>query len=187
VDWRIGESPELLAELGDSGCVQVLVGIESWTTSFAGMGRKRADCSRVLDAVERIQEHGVAVLACFVAGGDGDDRASLDELAAFLEGAPFADVQLTVLTPFPGTALFERLRREGRLLADRGWSHYTLFDVTFRPRRMSPEELERGFQNLVARVHRPEEARRRAEIRRRIWRRRPRLLVEEPSAPVLER
>ena len=171
VDWRVGERPELVSVLSESGCVQVLVGIESLTSRFAGMGAKAADRSRVLDSVERIQEHGVAVLACFVVGGDADDRRALDELALFLEDAPFADVQLTVLTPFPGTVLHERLQREGRLL-ERDWSHYTLFDVTFRPQRMGVEELEAAFRDLVATAHRPEAARRRAEIRRRIWRNR---------------
>jgi hypothetical protein len=176
--------------LAGSGCVQVLVGIESLATDFAGMGAKRADLGRVLDAVERIQESGVAVLACFVVGGDADDRDSLEALGDFLEDAPFADVQLTVLTPFPGTVLFERLRRDDRLLAECDWSHYTLFDVTFRPRRMSPAELERGFRELVSRVHRPECARRRAEIRRRIWRGHPRWsadIAEEPIASEIER
>jgi radical SAM superfamily enzyme YgiQ (UPF0313 family) len=185
VDWRIGERPELVAALGEAGCVQVLVGIESLATRFGGMGAKAAGRARVLDAIERIQEHGVAVLACFVVGGDEDERSTLDELAGFLEEAPFADVQLTVLTPFPGTALFARLQREGRLLEHRDWSHYTLFDVTFRPARMGPEELERGFRELVASVHRPEAARRRAELRRAIWRRNPRLR-EERAREVVE-
>lgn len=169
VDWRVGERPELVAALAESGCVQVLIGIESLATRFDGMGPKAADPARILAAIAALQERGVAVLACFVVGGDDEDRRSLDALAAFLEQASFADVQLTLLTPFPGTPLFERLQREGRLLPERGWAHHTLFDVTFRPKHMEPAELERAFRELVATVHRPEAARRRAALRRAIW------------------
>jgi radical SAM superfamily enzyme YgiQ (UPF0313 family) len=172
-DWRIGERPDVLRGLAASGCVQVLVGVESLAVRHAGMGDKAASLGRILDAVHAIQESGVAVLGCFIVGGDGEDRAALDRLGEFLLDAPFADVQLTVQTPFPGTALHRRLKRQGRLLADRGWSHYTLFDVTYRPDSLSVDELERSFRELVRAAFGPEPAARRAALRKRIWQRRP--------------
>lgn len=57
----------------------------------------------------------------------------------------------------------------GRLLADRGWEACTLFDVTYRPDRLSPEALERGFRNLVKMVYGPGATRRRNEIRAAVW------------------
>src|SRR5439155_25885594 len=116
VDWRIGERPDVLRGLAASGCVQVLVGIESLVFRHPGMGAKQADLGRVLDAVRAVQEAGVAVIGCFLVGCDGETRASLDRLAAFIPDSPLADVQLTVQTPFPGTALHRRLQRAGRLL-----------------------------------------------------------------------
>jgi hypothetical protein len=116
----------------------------------------------------------VAVVGCFIVGADGETEASLDRLGSFLEAAPMADVQLTLQTPFPGTALRRRLRREGRLLADRGWPHHTLFDLTYRPDAMSVEALESGFHTLLRRVFSEGPARRRAEIRRRVWSGHPR-------------
>ena len=53
-----------------------------------------------------------------------------------------------MLTPFPGTPLHARLRREGRLLRERFWDRCTLFDVTFSPKRMTVEELEAGLRWL---------------------------------------
>jgi radical SAM superfamily enzyme YgiQ (UPF0313 family) len=167
-DWRIGERPEILEQLAASGCVQVLVGIETLRPRHAGMGAKAAPLPRVMEALERVQESGVPVIGCFVVGGDGEDFESMAELQAFLLEAPLADVQLTVQTPFPGTGLHARLAREGRLLPERGWNAHTLFDVTYRPDRLSVDELERGFVNLVKCVFSEGPARRRAEIRRRI-------------------
>ncbi len=175
-DWRIGERPALLDRLAASGCVQVLIGVETLVPRHAGMGAKAAPLSRVMDAVAAIQDRGVAVIGCFVVGGDGEDFESLHALGEFLVEAPFADLQLTLETPFPGTGLRVRLGREGRLLRDRGWEACTLFDVAFRPDRMSVEQLESGFRNLVRMVFAHGPSGRRAKLRRRIWGRREEVL-----------
>lgn len=168
-DWRIGERPEIVERLAESGCVQVLIGIEAFTHPYAGMGTKRAPEQRVMDAVACLQDAGVAVIGCFVVGADGDDVESVHALAEWLMDAPFADVQLTVQTPFPGTALRSRLEREGRILPDRGWEACTMFDVAYRPARMSAAELERAFRSAVSMVFAPEPATKRSAIRRRVW------------------
>jgi radical SAM superfamily enzyme YgiQ (UPF0313 family) len=174
-DWRLGERFDLLSDLAASGCVQVLIGIESLVFRYPGMGPKQAELSRIMDAVAAIQTAGVAVIGCFIVGCDGETHQSLDRLAEFVLASDLADVQLTLQTPFPGTALRRRLEREGRLLADRGWSHCTLFDLTYRPDMMSVGELESAFKALVRRVFAPAPSGRRAAIRRRIWNSNPRL------------
>jgi radical SAM superfamily enzyme YgiQ (UPF0313 family) len=171
-DWRIGERSEVLGQLASSGCVQVLVGIESLIFRYPGMGAKRAPLTRVMDAIGRIQDSGVAVIGCFIVGGDGEDHESMQSLAEFILECPLADVQLTLATPFPGTALHERLKAQGRLLHDRPWSSYTLFDATFQPDRLSVNELESGFHNLIRMVFSTEPTARRNQIRRDIWARR---------------
>jgi radical SAM superfamily enzyme YgiQ (UPF0313 family) len=169
VDWRLGERTDVLRDLAASGCVQVLVGFESLVHGHAGMGAKRAEHARVLDACLAMQAAGVAVIGCFIVGSDGDTQESMADLGELLAEIPLADVQVTMLTAFPGTALRSRLEREGRLIADRGWSACTLFDATFVPDRMSVEELERGFRNVVAMGHGAGPAAVRAAIRRSVW------------------
>jgi radical SAM superfamily enzyme YgiQ (UPF0313 family) len=171
VDWRVGERPGVLAGLASSGCVQVLVGFESLVFRHPGMGPKQAEMERMMDAVRAIQAAGVAVLGCFILGSDGETRQSLARLADFLADAPLADVQLTLETPFPGTALYRRLRQAGRLLGGRGWSHYTLFDVTYQPDRLSVAELEAGFRETVQAVFAAGPSARRRRIRMETWRR----------------
>jgi hypothetical protein len=60
---------------------------------------------------------------------------------------------VTILTPFPGTPLYERLDREGRILEPGEWTKCTLFDVNYRPANMSPAELADGFRQLVVRLY----------------------------------
>jgi radical SAM superfamily enzyme YgiQ (UPF0313 family) len=176
-DWRIGERPDVLRGLAASGCVQVLVGIESLVLRYPGMGGKQAELARIMAAIERIQEAGVAVNGCFIVGADGETRASLDKLASFIRESSLADVQVTLQTPFPGTALYRRLCQQGRLLPERGWSHYTLFDVTYQPDSLTVPELETGFRELIGASFSTECAARRTSIRKRILRDRAGLLA----------
>jgi radical SAM superfamily enzyme YgiQ (UPF0313 family) len=171
-DWRIGERPDVLRELASSGCVQVLVGVESLTTHYDGFGAKRAPLPRVMDALRRVQDAGVAVIGCFVVGGDDDTLSTMHELGEWLTTCELADIQITLQTPFPGTPLRARLAAEGRLLSNRSWDACTLFDVAYQPANMSVAELERGFRNVVGMVHAPELAAKRDDLRRQIWGRR---------------
>ncbi|NOX53023.1 MAG: radical SAM protein [Planctomycetes bacterium] len=179
-DWRLGERPDLLERLAEAGCVEVLIGFESLVFRYPGQGPKAAEPSRVLRAVDAIQEAGVAVNGCFVVGADGETRQSIDRLARFLADSPLAEIQLTLQTPFPGTPLYRRLRREKRLLPDRGWPFYTMFDVVYQPDRMTPQELQQGFEELIRCVFSTEEVMKRDRIRRQVWQRNPSMRRSRP-------
>jgi radical SAM superfamily enzyme YgiQ (UPF0313 family) len=174
-DWRIGERPELLARLAQAGCVQVLVGIESLVFRYPGMGQKQAELERIMAAVEAIQAAGVAVNGCFIVGAEGETQQSLDRLIDFVGSSPLAEVQVTLQTPFPGTLLYRKLKEQRRLLIDRGWPHYTLFDVTYLPDAMSVEELEQGFRRVLEQTFSGSAARRRERVRHQVWHRNARL------------
>jgi radical SAM superfamily enzyme YgiQ (UPF0313 family) len=174
-DWRVGENPAVLARLAEAGCVQLLVGLESLVHDHRGMGAKQTSLNRMMDAVRAIQDAGVAVIGCYILGSDGETAESIERLRRFLEEDPCADIQITLQTPFPGTALRKRLKREGRLLDDRDWSHHTLFDVTYRPDRMTPDALADAFKALLIDAFGDEPTRRRKRIRRETWSRNPAL------------
>ncbi|MDA1049580.1 MAG: radical SAM protein [Planctomycetota bacterium] len=168
-DWRLGERPEVLKGLAASGCRQVLVGIESMVFRYPGMGAKQAELDRMMDAVSAVQEAGVVVNGCFIVGADGETDESLDRLVAFILESPLAEVQITLQTPFPGTMLYNRLVQQGRLIEDRDWSHFTLFDVTYRPDAMTVEQLEAGFRRVLRAVFSPAASERRSQLRKSIW------------------
>jgi radical SAM superfamily enzyme YgiQ (UPF0313 family) len=168
-DWRIGEDPKLVKALADSGCVQVLVGIESPEHIYRGMGKKQAEAWRMLDAVDAIQEAGVVVNGCFIAGADGESDRSLDAMASFINESNLAEVQITLQTPFPGTGLYRRLKKKRRLIENRDWSYYTLFDVVHRPDAMTTEQLEAGFVRMMETVFSSESSAKRTSLRRKVW------------------
>lgn len=148
-----------------SGCRQVLIGLESPAgDDLAGVDPhdwKRKRSGRYLEAIERIQSRGVTVNGCFVLGLDNHTPDIFARVKEFVERSQLLEVQLTVMTPFPGTPLYDRLAREGRLLRPRYWDRCTLFDVNYRPRGMTVEQLEEGLRWLFREVYNEREYTRR--------------------------
>jgi radical SAM superfamily enzyme YgiQ (UPF0313 family) len=167
-DLSIHEDPELLTLMSESGCAEVLIGLESPTEEgLEGIelrsNWKRKRWHEYEQAIGRIQSHGIRVNGCFVLGLDGHGARVFDDVYDFADRCGLFDVQITVATPFPGTPLYHRLKRENRLLRDGAWELCTLFDVNFQPRGMTVEQLRSGFRQLAVRLYGDEPARRRRE------------------------
>ncbi len=157
-DLTVAEDEDLVDLMRESGCRQVLVGLESPSAeALQGVetrgNRKALWAGRHMEAVRTIQSHGVTVNGCFVLGLDGHTPSVFDDVLRFAEEAPLYDVQITVMTAFPGTPLFDRLRGEGRLLADGRWDRLTLFDVNHRPKGMSGQDLRSGLHRLASELY----------------------------------
>lgn len=165
-DVSVADDPTLLAMMHEAGCAEVLIGFESPTPEgLDGVelrrNWKRSRIGTYREAIERIQSHGIAVNACFVLGLDGDGPEIFEAVESFVEETKPFDVQITVQTAFPGTPLYDRLRREERLLEEGAWERCTLFDVNYRPLRMSVEDLEQGLVELGRRLYSEEATARR--------------------------
>lgn len=157
-DVRVAEDDELLGLMRDSGCQQVLIGLESpRRASLDGMELRSNWKARQQDfykeAIAKIQSYGVTVNGCFILGLDGDSPEVFDDVLTFVRDTQLYEVQVTFMTAFPGTPLYARLQREGRILRDRAWELCTLFDINFRPKGMSVAELQSGFLHLVKELY----------------------------------
>jgi radical SAM superfamily enzyme YgiQ (UPF0313 family) len=157
-DISVAEDRELLGLMRDSGCAQVLIGLESpGCGPLLGLERrtdwKARHFDTYLESIDRIQDHGISVNGCFILGLDGTGPESFEEVLDFVVQSQLHEVQITVLTPFPGTPLYDRLRSTGRLLEPEAWQLCTLFDVNFVPDGMSVRELETGFRWLAERLY----------------------------------
>jgi radical SAM superfamily enzyme YgiQ (UPF0313 family) len=95
----------------------------------------------------------VTVNGCFVLGLDHSGPDSFQHVFEFVRDTGLYEVQITVMTPFPGTPLYARLEAEGRLLYPGAWERCTLFDVNYRPAQLSVEELESGFRDLALKIY----------------------------------
>jgi radical SAM superfamily enzyme YgiQ (UPF0313 family) len=159
-DIAVAEDPELLELMRESGCRQVLIGLESPVAAGLGGIELRRDWKlRKLpeyeSAIRTIQSQGIAVNGCFVLGLDGHTEGVFDAVYDFVERTGLYEAQITVLTPYPGTALYHRLRQQHRLLEDGAWNRCTMFDVNYLPTGMSPERLQWGLVELGRRLYDP--------------------------------
>lgn len=160
-DISIAEDPGLLDLVRASGCRQLLIGLESPTgAGLDGIERRTNWKLRQLDryeaGVRRIQAHGVTVNGCFILGLDGDTEAAFDAIYDFVARTNLFEVQITVLTPFPGTPLYHRLLQAGRIIDPGAWNKCTLFDVNFVPQNVSPQRLQQGLVDLAKRLYHPD-------------------------------
>jgi hypothetical protein len=106
-----------------------------------------------MDAIQGIQDAGITVNGCFVLGLDHSDTNSFDDIWEFVQKSGLYEVQITVMTPFPATPLYDRLLREGRILKGNAWELCTLFDINYQPKQMSVEELNSGLLALTQKLY----------------------------------
>jgi radical SAM superfamily enzyme YgiQ (UPF0313 family) len=157
-DISVAEDEELLTLMHEAGCRQVLIGLESPGPGVLDGIEMRSNfkarwAGRYLESLRTIQCHGITVNGCFILGLDGHTPDIFQEVLDFATQVPLFDVQITVLTPFPGTPLYDRLLKCDRLLEPQRWDLCTLFDVNFRPTRMTETQLREGMYWLAERLY----------------------------------
>ncbi len=145
---------EFLELAARSGCKQLFIGLESVSqASLNGVAKAFNRVDQYARAIERIHAHGLSVQAGIVFGFDHDTEAVFADTLDFLETVGVQNATFNILTPFPGTPLFQRLEAEGRILT-RDWSKYNgRANVVFQPRHMSPDALLAGYKYAQARFY----------------------------------
>lgn len=157
-DISIADDQALLEAIAQAGCRQVLIGLESPTAeALDGLEQKtnfkKQRFARYREAIKMIQSYGITVNGCFILGLDDHGPDVFDAVYRFVEETMLYEVQITILTPFPGTPLYRRFRSEGRLLEAEAWERCTLFDVNYRPAKMTADELRQGMYSLTSRLY----------------------------------
>jgi radical SAM superfamily enzyme YgiQ (UPF0313 family) len=160
-DISVSEDTELLGLMRQTGCVQVLIGLESpITTGLEGLELKNdwkvKKFPEYKERIDTIQSHGITVNGCFIIGLDGHTPEIFGQVFEFVKELELYEVQITIATPFPGTPFYDRLKKEGRLLEPDNWKKCTLFDLNFKPQGMSEKELRNGFMELGKKIYNEE-------------------------------
>ena len=155
-DAGITDDNELLSKIANAGCTQLLIGFESLCSeNLQGLNQnhwKMKKLDSYKDIIKRIQSFGIGVVGSFVLGLDNDTPDVFDNLYSFIEETALYATNITILTPFPGTETYEKLKTEGGLHSN-DWSAHNGFELTFKPNNMTIEEFEKGFTNLNMRLN----------------------------------
>jgi len=155
----------LLDRLAESGCIFVLIGFESLSEeNLKQMGKSWNKVSGdYLEIVKKFHRRGMAVYGTFVFGYDHDTPELIEKSLKFALEAKLEIANFNPLTPTPGSALYDRLKSEGRLIHELWWqdSSYRYGDAIFSPKGMSPDvfaekcfEAKKRFYSWTSIAHR---------------------------------
>jgi radical SAM superfamily enzyme YgiQ (UPF0313 family) len=163
VSIDVTDDPDLIRTMALAGCTGVFVGFESLTDENLSDARKKtpkaADYAR---RVRMLHDNGIQVNGSFVLGFDHDRKDVFTRTAEWIEENRLECATFHILTPYPATPLYRQMEGEGRLL-HRDWARYDTAHAVFRPKHMTPEELEQGYAWIYQRLF----------SHASIWRRRP--------------
>lgn len=153
---NLARDPELMTAMRDAGFNMVFVGIETTDPTALRTARKYQNTpNSMLEDVRAIQRHGMEVTAGFIVGLDREPDDVGDRICDFCQEAGIPTAMVGLLTPVRGSLLYERFKREGRLLKDvPEGSNTHLFELGFIPdRNRSPAAILTGYKALLARLY----------------------------------
>ncbi|MBE0433940.1 B12-binding domain-containing radical SAM protein [candidate division WOR-3 bacterium] len=165
-DWmcqasmNFADNDEVLRYAAKSGCRQVMLGVEAEDIDGLNEMNKKLNARIGIDMYDetfrRVHRRGIAVIGAFIYGMDSDTPEKMRRRTGYILGRGVDVMQTTYLTPLPGTRLFNRLRKEGRLLYTKfpaDWERYDMTEVIHRPLIMNPRELERAMAECNRRLY----------------------------------
>jgi radical SAM superfamily enzyme YgiQ (UPF0313 family) len=132
VSHPISAKPDILELAAESGC---------WFVYQAIFG----DSEMIREKIKLLHEFGIGVQGTILLGMDRHGPDIFERLVEFLLDCELDLAEFTVLTPFPGTPFFEQMKKAGRLLHE-DWGEYNAENVVFKPAKMTPEQLQEGYQ-----------------------------------------
>lgn len=148
----MAEDEELMELLSKAHLNRVLIGIESLNPEALEEVNKGQRPSDIRKAAESCRKHKIRLIASVVLGMDSDTKEDIRRAVAFAKEVDAYQLQPAILTPYPGTPVYEKLEKEQRLVID-DWSQYDMMNVTFWPNHMTPWELQEEFYHAVRRFY----------------------------------
>ncbi|MBT3185871.1 MAG: B12-binding domain-containing radical SAM protein [Nitrospina sp.] len=152
--FTITTDPELMDLYQAAGGRYAFIGFESITADTLNSIRKRFNKpDKYAEGVKELHRRGITIMGSFIFGLDGDDMNVFKRTVDFVNAAKIDIPLYNILTPFPGTQLYQRMEDEGRII-DRDWANYDVCHAVIQPKNMTPEELLNGYFWAVRETYR---------------------------------
>ncbi len=147
-------NPQMLRKMKESGCTNVLYGIESGNQQILDTAKKKITLDKVKEAVKMAKEADIQVMASFIVGLPGETRETLKQSVQFAQGlgVPYG---FHVLSPFPGTEVREKAAEYGIEILTNNWVKYDCNTAVTRTREAGPKEIYqtiREYNDIIKRV-----------------------------------
>ncbi len=153
VTSNIIDMPDILDDLKESGCQSLFIGFESINDkAIDSVNKVQNSVGKYERLVEELHKRGIMINASFVFGLDEDDSSVFEKTLDWIVKNKIETVTSHILTPYPGTRLYENLHKQGRI-TDFDLSKYNTANVVYRPKNMTQEELYKGYLWIYKEVY----------------------------------
>lgn len=153
VTSNIVDMPDILDDLKESGCQSLFIGFESINDkAIDSVNKVQNSVGKYERLVEELHKRGIMINASFVFGLDEDDSSVFEKTLDWIVKNKIETVTSHILTPYPGTRLYENLHKQGRI-TDFDLSKYNTANVVYRPKNMTQEELYKGYLWIYKEVY----------------------------------
>ncbi len=140
---HLADNSRLLNLATKSGCMGMLIGLESISRDSLRASGKPINFNKYKEMIQRIMDSGIGIDGSFIFGFDNEDTSIFERTLEFIVKIKLPAATFSILTPYPGTKLKEKLEAEERIM-DRNWEHYNGTHSVFKPAKMTPDQLEEG-------------------------------------------
>jgi len=143
----------LLRLAHEAGCISWSIGFDSVSQeSIDSIGKRSNLVADYISVVKKIHDSGMNVDGSFMVGFDSDTKDIFDQTLDFVGSSDIDSAAFHIVTPFPGTPLFDTLEAQKRIVT-KDWRKYDCQHVVFQPKHMAAEELEEGVDTLYERYY----------------------------------
>jgi len=151
-----GEDTELIRLAAKAGVKIILIGLESINSATLKSYQKNINLvqlrqNKYYELIARIRKSGIVLIGAFVLGSDDEDISIFQSTLDFIESSRIDVLQITKLTPLPGTQLWNQFVKEDRILSHdfpKAWQDYRLTKMVYKPAKMTVEDVYEGFTYL---------------------------------------
>ena len=152
VNWYAATTLQFASEtdniklIAKSGCKGLLLGFESLNQeSLNTVNKKFNNVTQYKEIIKKLHDYGIGIIACIVFGFDYDGTSIFEKTVQFVNDTKIDIIKYAILTPFPGTPLFNDFKKKNRIITE-DWSLYDTLHAVYIPKKMSPYQLEQGLQ-----------------------------------------
>jgi len=171
-DILISESDRLLGAMQASGCIGLILGLETVRPeTLREAGKRFVNPDSYLKRIRKIASYRISLWGAFMFGFDHDDWRTCLETCRFAQRAGLAMACFPILTPYPGTDMYRRFDNEGRILT-RDWTRYNGAGVVFEPKHFTVQQLRHAQMSAFCEFYQPRSALRRLKLwplKKRAW------------------
>lgn len=159
-DWlcaasmNIAEYDDVLKYAAEAGCRLIFLGIESELVDQLESANKKLNVKIGVDnfskVYDKIHKYGIAILGAFIYGLDTDTPKTIENRTKYILNSSVDAIQASILTPMPGTPLFNRMQQDNRLIHNNfpfDWDRYDYTEAVFKPKLMTAAILTKSVSN----------------------------------------